>query len=535
MQLHGKSIIQGKPSKGLSQRFRAVDPARDTELDPEFLEATAGDIERAFECADQAFAELRSFDPDRIALFLETIGEEIIGLGDDLIRRTAAETGLSENRLLSERGRTVGQLKMFADVVRERSWVEAIIDHAEPERLPTPKPDVRRMLVPIGPVVVFGASNFPLAFSVAGGDTASALAAGNPVIVKGHPAHPGASEMVARAIVAAAEQTGMPPGIFSLLQGPSHELSLELVRHQRAAAIAFTGSLQGGRAIFDAAAQRSKPIPVFAEMGSVNPVFVLPGALRESVEEFAVGLHKSVTLGVGQFCTCPGLVIGQHDEAMEEFLARLEELTKAAAPATMLHRGILKGYEAGVEQLQKISGVEVHSSEIVAEENGTQAQPAVAVADSQTFLQNEALSHEVFGPSTLIVRCNSREEMLSVARNLDGHLTATIHGTVEDLESNSDLVDLLKTKVGRLIFNGFPTGVEVCAAMQHGGPYPATTDARTTSVGSAAIKRFARPVCFQNFPQSALPVELRDENERGIWRTVDNEVVRDSTIQNRER
>ncbi len=527
MQLHGKSIVQGKPSKDLGQRFRAVDPARDKDLDPEFFEVTGSDIECAFESADQAFAELRRFYPDRTASFLEKVGEEIVGLGDELIRRTTAETGLSENRLLSERGRTVGQLRMFAQVVREGSWVEAIIDHAELEREPIPKPDVRRMLIPIGPVIVFGASNFPLAFSVAGGDTASALAAGNPVIVKAHPAHPGASEMVARAIVAAAEKTGMPEGIFSLLQGPSHELSLELVRHRSAAAIAFTGSLQGGRAIFDAATQRSKPIPVFAEMGSVNPVFVLPSALRKSVEEFAVGLHKSVTLGVGQFCTCPGLVIGQNDEALETFLARLEELTRAAAPATMLHRGILKGYEAGVEQLQKISGVEIHQSEIAAEENGTQAQPAVAVADSTTFLQNEVLSHEVFGPSTVIVRCNSREEMLSVAQNLEGNLTATIYGTGDDLESHSDLVDLLKTKVGRLIFNGFPTGVEVCAAMQHGGPYPATTDSRATSVGSAAIKRFARPVCFQNFPQGALPVELRDENERGIWRMVDNELLRD--------
>jgi NADP-dependent aldehyde dehydrogenase len=498
------------------------------DLDPEFFEATAADIGRAFECADQAFSELRRVEPDRIASFLETIGEEIIGLGDELIQRTTAETGLPEKRLLSERGRTVGQLKMFAQVVREGSWVEAIIDTAEPERLPVPKPDVRRMLIPIGPVVVFGASNFPFAFSVAGGDTASALAAGNPVIVKAHPAHPGVSEMVANAIVAAAEKTGMPSGIFSLLQGTSHELSLQLVRHASAAAIAFTGSLMGGRAIFDVAVRRSKPIPVFAEMGSINPVFVLPGALRKSPDEFAAGLHQSVTLGVGQFCTCPGLVVGRQDEAMDKFLERLKELTRAAAPATMLHRGILRGYKVGLEQLQNISSVEIHCAETNADENGTQAQPAVAIVDSMTFLKHEVMAHEVFGPSTIIVRCNSREEMLSVAQNLDGHLTATIHGTLEDLESHSDLVVLLKTKVGRLIFNGFPTGVEVCAAMQHGGPYPATTDARTTSVGSAAIKRFARPVCFQNFPQGALPVELRDENERGIWRMVDNEFVRDS-------
>jgi NADP-dependent aldehyde dehydrogenase len=416
---------------------------------------------------------------------------------------------------------------MFARIVREGSWVEATIDLADPERKPLPKPDVRRMLIPIGPVVVFGASNFPLAFSVAGGDTASALAAGNPVIVKAHPAHPGTSEMVASAIVRAAEESGMPAGVFSLLQGTSHDLSLKVVRHPAACAVGFTGSLKGGRAIFDAAVQRQNPIPVFAEMGSVNPVFVLPGALRERGESFAVGLQQSVTLGVGQFCTCPGIVVGLEGSAMEQFITRTEELFDAATPATMLHPGILRSYQNGLRRLVGVEGVRIRSSAVTAAEQKTEAQPTVLITNARSFLSCGELSEEVFGPSTVIVSAGSKDELMKVAGGLQGHLTATIHGTNDDLHEFQDLIGVLQTKVGRLVFNGFPTGVEVCAAMHHGGPYPATTDSRSTSVGAYAIKRFARPVCFQNFPEDTLPVELQNQNQRNIWRIVDDQLTKD--------
>ena len=529
MELHARSIIGGEASSNRDgEQFSAYDPALGRKLEPPYFEASDGDIERAFELAESASDIYRRKSPNEIAMFLESIADQIVALGDDLISRVSAETGLPAKRFTGERARTVGQLRMFAEVVREGSWVEATIDLAQPERKPLPKPDVRRMLIPIGPVVVFGASNFPLAFSVAGGDTASALAAGNPVIVKAHPAHPGTSEMVARAIVRAAEETGMPPGVFSLLHGTSPELSLKLVRHPAATAVGFTGSLKAGRAIFDAAAQRPKPIPVYAEMGSVNPVFVLPGALNESGDEFASGLYQSVTLGVGQLCTCPGLVVGLRDEAMNKFIVSIKDLFESAPPATMLHPGILRAYQEGLRRVGEVNGVEGKRSTAPADENKTEAQAAVFVTEAETFLGHEELSEEVFGPATVVVSCSSKEEIMKVAHDLQGHLTATIHGTSKDLAGYQDLVELLQTKVGRLVFNGFPTGVEVCTAMHHGGPYPATTDVRSTSVGAYAIKRFARPICFQSFPQEALPVQLRDQNERGIWRIVDNKITKDA-------
>jgi alpha-ketoglutaric semialdehyde dehydrogenase len=531
MELHGKSIIAGEPSPDSeSESFRGYDPALGQELDPPYYQASEADIARAFEFARAAVGPYRQKSPEEIAKFLEAIAVCIEALGDELISRVSAETGLPDKRFIGERARTVGQLRMFAYIVREGSWVEATIDVAQPERKPLPKPDVRRMLIPLGPVVVFGASNFPLAFSVAGGDTASALAAGNPVIVKAHPAHPGTSELVASAIAQAAEETGMPSGVFSLLHGTTPEFALKLVRHPVATAVGFTGSLRAGRAIYDAAAQRPNPIPVYAEMGSVNPVFVLPGALRESGDEIAAGLHQSVTLGVGQLCTCPGLVVGLRDQAMDKFVGSVNDLFAGAPPATMLHPGILRAYQDGLKRLGEVEGVEMQSSAGTADENRTEAQAAVFVTTAETFLEHEELSEEVFGPSTLLVSCVSKEEIMTVAHNLQGHLTATIHGTSEDLVEYKELVELLQRKVGRLVFNGFPTGVEVCAAIHHGGPYPATSDVRSTSVGAYAIKRFARPICFQNFPQGALPVELRDHNERGIWRVVDNEMTRDEIL-----
>lgn len=526
VELHGRSIVAGEPVfEDGGERFRAFNPAEGREFGPEFYEAPTAAAARALEFAARAFTEYAEKSADEVADFLEAVARGVEARGDELIETARAETALPFERLKGERGRTVGQLLMFAGVVREGSWVEAVIDHAEPERKPQPKPDLRRMLIPIGPVAVFGASNFPLAFSVAGGDTASALAAGNPVVVKAHPAHPGTSELVARAVVDAAKETRMPAGVFSLLQGRRPELSLAVVEHSLTRAVGFTGSLRVGRALFDAAARRPEPIPVYAEMGSVNPVFVLPGALLERGPEFAEGLKQSVTLGAGQFCTNPGLVVGMQGEPFDEFIDKAGELFAAAPPGTMLNQGLLRGYADGVERLRRLTKREAGSA--AADASRTQAAAYVFSTDAASFLDHHELGEEVFGPSTLVVGCQSVEELRRVAEGLEGALTATIHGTAEDLREYAWLVKVLEQKAGRLVFNGFPTGVEVCAAMQHGGPYPATTDARTTSVGTAALKRFARPVCYQNFPQEVLPPELRDDNPRGLWRLVDNRWTKD--------
>jgi NADP-dependent aldehyde dehydrogenase len=520
MKLHGKNIIASQNDESGQAQSTFTSHARLGE----FEEANAWHIAAALTTAGQALHELRHIAAAQRAAFLDAAAEEILALGDELITCAQAETALGQDRLAGERGRTVNQLKLFAAVVREGSWVEARIDRGQPARQPLPKPDLRRMLIPLGPVAVFSASNFPLAFSVAGGDTAAAFAAGCPVVVKVHSAHPATSELVGDAVVRAVAATGMPKGIFSLLHGVNHDLGLGLVKHPLTKAVGFTGSQRVGRLLFDAAAQRPEPIPVYAEMGSVNPVFFLPGALRERAAALAEGMKNSVTLGVGQFCTCPGLAVGLRDEQFDNFAARLNELMAQAPPGTMLYPSIAQSYEKGVQALSNLEGVATVRA--TADASNTQARAAVFTTDAATFARHGELSEEVFGPSTVVVSCNSRAELEQLARNLQGHLTATIHGTADDLAEYSELVEILANKVGRLIFNGFPTGVEVCAAMQHGGPYPATTDARSTSVGTAAITRFARPVCYQNFPQAALPVELRDENARGIWRLVDGEFMK---------
>ena len=521
-ELHGRSIIAGEAVGGGGKSFRAFNPSEGREFGRDFYEAMPVEIDRALVAAAQAFPEYRLRSAEEVAGFLEIIALKIEALGDELIERAHEETALPAERLTGERARAVNQLRMFAAVAREGFWVEASIDHAEPGRKPIPKPDLRRMLVPLGPVAVFGASNFPLAFSVAGGDTASALAAGCPVVVKGHPAHPGTSEFVARAINSAVEEAGLPAGVFSLIQGASPSVSLGVVEHPSTKAVGFTGSLRAGRALYDAAVRRPEPIPVYAEMGSVNPVFVLPGALGQRAEEFAEALKQSVTLGVGQFCTSPGLVIAIRGEMLERFLVKADELFAAAPPGTMLHAGILKTYEEGVDWRGQLGSLKASRPGATPNESRTQASAYLFSTDAAVFLEHKELGEEIFGPTTLVVACETKGQLRQVAENLEGALTATIHGTPDDLREFAWLVPLLENKAGRLIFNGFPTGVEVCASMQHGGPYPATTDARSTSVGTAAIKRFARPVCYQNFPQEALPVELRDENERGIWRLLNN-------------
>jgi len=517
---HGKNMIGGELSAAGAQKFRALNPSTGGMLDGDFVEATTAELDQALDLAAKAFPVYRKVAADQIAAFLERIGAEIVAIGAPLIERTSAETGLPAARLEGERARTVGQLKMFADLVREGSWVDARVDRALPDRKPLPKPDLRRMLIPIGPVAVFCASNFPLAFSVAGGDTASALAAGNPVVVKANRAHPGCAELVGDAIRKAVAACGLPPGVFSMIHGANHELNTRLVKHPHTKAAGFTGSLKGGRALFDAAASRPDPIPVYAEMGSVNPVFILPNALREKGDAIAEGLKGSVTMGNGQFCTKPGVVLAFDDPAFNKFRDKLQGLMAAQAPGTLLHPGILKSYDEGVKTFGTLAHV-VTKSATAADKTRTQAEAAVFETDALHLIKEERLREEVFGPATLLVRCGTRDELERAARLMDGHLTATVHGTDADLRDFAGLIAILEERVGRIVFNGFPTGVEVCPSMNHGGPYPATTDGKFTSVGTAAIYRFVRPVCYQNFPDAALPPELKNKNVRKIWRLVD--------------
>jgi NADP-dependent aldehyde dehydrogenase len=518
MELTGKNMI-GSELSGKGQTFYAENPSTKETLHPAFFEAGQTEVNAAITKAAQAFQLYRSKSGEEKAKFLETIGEEILALGDTLIARCMQETGLPEPRLVGERGRTIGQLKLFAQVVREGSWVDARIDTAEPARQPLPKPDVRSMLRPLGPVGIFGASNFPLAFSVAGGDTASALAAGCTIVVKAHPAHPGACELVGNAILRAAQKTGMPEGVFSMLQGRSIEVGQAIVKHPLITAVGFTGSFNGGKALFDEANKRDVPIPVYAEMGSTNPVFILPQAMQERNDQLAKELASSVTQGVGQFCTNPGLVLVEESSSRDTFRSSLLSAISETISGVMLTKGICNNFYNGLEKLKKVQGVEVAATGKEAGE-GYRGRPAVLETSAHVFLEEHTLEEEVFGPSTLLVNARNKQELLDAAQRLSGHLTATVHGTEKDLADYADLLTILEQKVGRVIINGYPTGVEVCHSMVHGGPFPATTDSRTTSVGTRAITRFARPVCYQNFPQWLLPDELKDTNPTGIWRLV---------------
>lgn len=526
MDLDGKNLIGGHVSAMGTDTYVGYDPRHGRELGPPFFEATREEIDTALQLADQAFYKFRTLSPEDNATFLKAILEGLNSLKDDLIERAALETGLNEERLDAEFMRTLDQIRLFAHLVREDSWVDARIDHGEADRKRRRKPDVRRMLIPIGPVAVFGASNFPFAFSVAGGDTISALAARNPVIVKAHPGHPGTSELAARAIIKAVEIYGLAEGVFSMLHGSNPEVGLALVRHPLTKAVAFTGSQRAGRALFDAATSRPDPIPVYAEMGSVNPIFILPGALREQPEKLAQGVFASVTLGVGQFCTCPGLVIGREGSELLAFAERLQRLFVQASTGPMLYTRLLRTYESSVGNLHRIPGVKLTQAAAGANRAGREAVPTLLETDGATFAQHATLRKEVFGPSTVLVKCDSQETIHRVANLIEGSLTATLHANSDDLECYRDLILLLETKVGRLIFNGYPTGVEVCPAMHHGGPFPSTLNPKYTSVGTAAIHRFVRPICYQDFPQRALPPELRDPNNRKIWRLVNGQLTK---------
>lgn len=520
MELIGKSLLGGKRATGGGGCFQAINPSTSSKLEPVFCSATPDEVETAVGLASEAFSSYSTASGKAKAAFLRQIADGLDAHKEELAERAHLETALPIPRLTGEVGRTSGQLRLFAAVVEEGSWVNARIDPALPDRQPLPRPDLRSMLRPLGPVVVFGASNFPLAFSVAGGDTASALAAGCPVIVKSHPAHPGTSEMVGTIIADAVAAEKLHPGVFSLVFDAGIEAGAALVKHRLVRAVAFTGSLRAGRVLMDLASTRVDPIPCFTEMSSGNPVFVLPGALRKGPGALAAGLFGSFTLGAGQFCTKPGVVLFPQSPEATTFVEELGKLVDEAQPYTLLTSGIAREYGRATQE--RATSVKVAATAARPNpEHVCTVNAHLFTAKLEEFLGRPELADEIFGPDTLLVRCDGTEDYLKAARALDGHLTATILGDEEDLSANRDLIQILEEKAGRLIFNAFPTGVEVCHAMVHGGPYPSTSDSRFTSVGTLAIYRFARPVCFQGFPQAMLPAELQDGNPLMIRRLVD--------------
>ncbi len=479
-------------------------------------------INSAMEEADAAFSVFRKKSLKERAHFMRTIAQQIEALGDELIIVAGQETNLPEARLRGERGRTMFQLNAYADACERGNWLEASIDTAIPDKVP-PKPDIRKMLIPLGPVVVFGSSNFPFAYSTAGGDTASAFAAGCPVVVKAHPAHLKTGALMAEAIHRAIEICQLPKGVFTNVYSPGFEIGKVLVMHKLTAAVGFTGSFSGGKQLFDWANERASPIPVFAEMMSINPIFLMPEKLHESSSDLAKQIVGSITLGVGQFCTKPGLIIGIEGEDLETFIGTLGSEIKNIVPATMLHAGIAESYiEKSKLALKQPEVKKVADADATAKEN--QGLPIVAKVNAKDFLKNPILHQEVFGPYSLIIICENKAEMIEVAKNLEGQLTVTLMATENDIRTNTELVEIAETKCGRFILNNVPTGVEVCLSMQHGGPFPSTTDARFGSVGADAIKRFARPLSYQNWPNVLLPDELKNENPLQIWRTVNDEI-----------
>jgi 2,5-dioxopentanoate dehydrogenase len=523
MRLLGTSLIGFGRGQADGHSTPGFNPTTKEPLAPAYHAANAEEVDAAACLAKSAFFEYGQVSGRKKADLLNQIAANLEACADAIVARAKAETALPEPRLRSELARTTNQLRMFAELIQDGSWVDARIDQAHPDRSPFPKPDVRSMLQPLGPVVVFCASNFPLAFSVAGGDTASALAAGNPVIVKAHHAHPGTAEIVGTAVIEAVRDGGLPEGVFSLIYGRGSEVGAQLIRHPAIKAGGFTGSRAGGLALMRQASSRPEPIPFYAEMSSVNPIFVLPGVLPERAEKFATGLHASVTLGAGQFCTNPGLVFVP-DAECGEFIETLSQLFATTASFTMLTTGISEAYRNRVSALSQTAKVEC----LVQAQTDSETTGAVLMTDVESFLTNSELSAEVFGPSTLLVKYAAVDQLLDVARRLEGQLTVTIHGDEQMLGHHRELIATLADRAGRLIFNGFPTGVEVGHAMVHGGPFPATSDGRSTSVGTRAILRFARAVCYQDWPNAELPVELQNANSLGIWRLVDGQLTKEN-------
>jgi 2,5-dioxopentanoate dehydrogenase len=526
MSISGKHLIAGEWVQSTAPIFSSVNPRSKTSGDTIFADASAEEVHLAVEEAARAFAETRHYSAEKLAGFLVKVAEEIEALDDELLHLCDSETGLGLPRLTGERGRTTGQVRAFANHIREGSYVEAIIDKALPNRQPAPRMDIRRMLIPIGPVAVFPPNNFPFAFGVAGGDTASAFAAGCPVIAKSHPSHPASSELIAQAIYRAIEACDFPKGFFSLLQGASIDVGQNLVKHPKLAAVGFTGSLRGGRAIYNTAAARPKPIPVYAEMGSVNPVVILPDALKTQQKAIVQGLAASVTLGSGQFCTNPGLVLMLDTPETAQFIQELAGAMNALVPGVLLNAGVEQSLTAGVSKMLGKESVKLVTGGQPVDSQGFCYPNTILKTDAQSFLREPELREELFGPVTVVVLCQSMEEIEAVLWVLEGNLTATVHASKTEHAEIARLFSILRETSGRLILNGYPTGVEVVHAMVHGGPYPATTMPNSTSVGVTAIQRFLRPVAYQNMPDELLPDALKNRNPLGIWRIIDNEITK---------
>ena len=517
----GKNYIGNQLSAKGSKTYKTFNPQLNVENRNIFTEASQVEIDKAVELASEAFKEFRKISGKQKATFLNAIADEILALDDELVKTYCSETGLPEGRAKGERGRTIFQLRSFADLVEEGSWVEASIDTAIPNREPVPKPDLRKMLVPLGPVVVFGASNFPLAYSTAGGDTAAALAAGCPVIVKSHPMHAGTGELVASAIVKAAQKTEMPNGVFSNINSSGIEVGQQLVSHHGVKAVGFTGSIRGGRALLDLAAQREEPIPVFAEMGSVNPVVILPEALKKNGDNLAKTYAGSITLGTGQFCTNPGLLLGIKGDALNNFISTLSDEIVKIEPSCMLHPNIIGAYESNKAKALAQSDLKV-VADYETDVQSNYARQTVTTVEGKIFLENTTLHQEVFGPFSMVVQCEDVKQLEEIISKLEGQLTGTLIADKNEASSYSGVIDELQNRVGRIIYNGVPTGVEVCPSMVHGGPYPASTDSRFTAVGINSIKRWVRPFSFQDWPDILLPDELKNENPLGLSRLVNN-------------
>ncbi|AJC18369.1 aldehyde dehydrogenase (NADP(+)) [Pandoraea sputorum] len=518
MQITGEMLIGRADVRGSAGTLEAFDPSRGERLTPSFGAGTVQDVERACELARAAFDPFRALPLAKRAEFLETVAQAILDLGDALIERGHAETGLPVARLQGERGRTVGQLRMFARVVRDGHFLDATIDPAQPAREPLPRSDLRLAKIGLGPVAVFGASNFPLAFSVAGGDTASAFAAGCPVIVKAHSAHLGTSELVARAVRSALQKLDLPEGVFSLLVG-ERAVGEALVAHPAIAAVGFTGSRNGGLALQRIAQSRAVPIPVYAEMSSINPVYLLPEALATRGDAIAKGFVDSLTMGVGQFCTNPGLVLGLAGDALERFCQTASDALTAKAAGTMLTPGIHQAYDKGVARLADEPNVTLVARGQAG--GACQGQAALFRTTAAEFLATPALHDEMFGPASVVIACNTVDEMIAITERLEGQLTATLQLDAGDTANARRLLPSLERRAGRILANGFPTGVEVCHAMVHGGPFPATSNAMFTSVGASAIDRFLRPVCYQDLPDALLPEALQESNPLNLWRLRD--------------
>jgi 2,5-dioxopentanoate dehydrogenase len=524
MEVRGEMLIGREACRGAAKPFYGIDAASGALMEPAFHGATPEDLERACSLAFEASLSYRNTRLEARARFLETIAQNIMNIGDDLIFRCMAESGMPRTRLQSERNRTIFQLRMFADLVREGSFLQARIDTAQPERMPLPRSDLRMQAIGVGPVAVFGASNFPLAFSVAGGDTASALAAGCPVIAKAHSAHPGTSELVGRAVQKAVADCDLPQGVFSLLFGSGREIGQGLVADARIAAVGFTGSRVGGTDLMRIAAARPNPIPIYAEMSSINPVLLFPAALVARGEEIGRSFAASLTLGAGQFCTNPGLVLAIEGPGLDKFLVGASSAIAATPAATMLTPGIHKAYEAGVEALAANATVETVARGLPGQ--STRGQAGLFTTRLESFLTQAELRDEVFGACGLVVRCRDLTEFSTILHAIEGQLTASLHIDMADFDAARALLPLLETKVGRIVINGFGTGVEVSHAMVHGGPFPATSDGRTTSVGSRAIERFLRPICYQDMPEALLPEALRNHNPLRLWRTIDGQLTK---------